>query len=196
MNKRLFIRGLRFGFVRLFSDGRDVFPRVFARPRGCPAWVGAQGFEPSRTRYLRAPNTLRPTMQGQECLIAKPLLPRSAKRLIKAPLDFDTFTRTSGALCSSKLMILDATCHISYSSNTPIPAIMMLRPRSGYAQWITREEYVFEPHAPVVEYTDKFGNLCQRVLIPKGKFDVLLQLPGAHGRYDRCGTWRGVCASA
>jgi transglutaminase-like putative cysteine protease len=69
-------------------------------------------------------------------------------------------------------MILDATCHISYSSNSPIPAVMMLRPRSGYAQWITREEYAFEPHAPVVEYTDKFGNLCQRVLIPAGKFEV------------------------
>ena len=69
-------------------------------------------------------------------------------------------------------MILDATCHISYTSNSPIPAIMMLRPRSGPAQWITREEYVITPHAPVTEYTDKFGNLCQRVLIPKGNFDV------------------------
>src|SRR5215831_8652075 len=69
-------------------------------------------------------------------------------------------------------MILDASCQISYHSNAPIPAIMMLRPRSGYAQWITREEYTFEPHAPVVEYTDNFGNLCQRVLIPKGSFGV------------------------
>ena len=69
-------------------------------------------------------------------------------------------------------MILDATCHISYRSNSPIPAIMMLRPRSGAAQWITREEYVFEPHARVVEYTDGFGNLCQRVLIPRGEFEV------------------------
>ena len=69
-------------------------------------------------------------------------------------------------------MILDATCHISYTSNSPIPAIMMLRPRSGQAQWITREEYVFTPHAPVVEYTDKFGNLCQRVVIPAGDFEV------------------------
>lgn len=69
-------------------------------------------------------------------------------------------------------MILDASCHISYSTNTPIPAIMMLRPRSGSAQWITREEYAFEPHASVVEYTDGFGNLCQRVLIPGGNFEV------------------------
>jgi len=69
-------------------------------------------------------------------------------------------------------MVLDASCHISYRSNAPIPAIMILRPRSGYAQWITQEEYAFEPHAPVVEYTDNFGNLCQRVLIPKGNFEV------------------------
>ncbi len=69
-------------------------------------------------------------------------------------------------------MILDTTCHISYTTQAPIPAVMMLRPRSGAAQWITREEYVFEPHAPVTEYTDDFGNLCQRVLIPKGKFEV------------------------
>src|SRR4051812_13139857 len=69
-------------------------------------------------------------------------------------------------------MILDASCCISYRSSASIPAIMMLRPRSGYAQWITREEYVFSPHAPVTEYTDNFGNLCQRVLIPKGDFEV------------------------
>ena len=69
-------------------------------------------------------------------------------------------------------MILDATCHISFSAEAPVAAIMMLRPRSGYAQWITREEYAFSPHAPVVEYADYFGNLCQRVLIPKGQFDV------------------------
>jgi transglutaminase-like putative cysteine protease len=69
-------------------------------------------------------------------------------------------------------MVLDASCHISYRSNATIPAIMILRPRSGYAQWITQEEYAFEPHAPVVEYTENFGNLCQRVLIPKGNFEV------------------------
>jgi transglutaminase-like putative cysteine protease len=69
-------------------------------------------------------------------------------------------------------MILDATCHISFTAAAPVPAIMMLRPRSGWAQWITREEYAFSPHVPVVEYSDTFGNLCQRVLIPQGQFEV------------------------
>jgi transglutaminase-like putative cysteine protease len=69
-------------------------------------------------------------------------------------------------------MVLDATCRIHFVAEKDVPAIMMLRPRSGEAQWITREEYVFSPDVPVLEYTDKFGNLCQRVLIPKGKFQV------------------------
>jgi transglutaminase-like putative cysteine protease len=37
---------------------------------------------------------------------------------------------------------------------------------------VTREEYAFEPHVPVVEFTDNFGNLCQRVVIPAGNFEV------------------------
>ena len=84
----------------------------------------------------------------------------------------DTHGRPPPCEYPIKAMILDAACHISFSATAPIPAIMMLRPRSGYAQWITREEYVFAPHAPVVEFTDSFGNLCQRVLIPRGQFDV------------------------
>lgn len=69
-------------------------------------------------------------------------------------------------------MIIDAACQISYTSNSAIPAIMMLRPRSGPAQWITREEYVLTPHVPINEYTDNFGNLCQRVMFPAGDFEV------------------------
>lgn len=69
-------------------------------------------------------------------------------------------------------MILDATCHIAYTAPAPVPAIMMLRPRSGAAQWITREEYSFYPHVPVTEHSDRFGNLCQRLVIPAGNFEV------------------------
>lgn len=69
-------------------------------------------------------------------------------------------------------MILDTTCEINYTAAAPTPAILMLRPRSGSAQWITREEYELTPHVPVIEYTDRFGNLCQRVVIPAGEFKV------------------------
>jgi Bacterial transglutaminase-like N-terminal region len=90
-------------------------------------------------------------------------LRRPCRGNVRVAILYDqTYAQTRIRLHS--IMILDATCQISYHTNAPIPAIMMLRPRSGYAQWITREEYAFEPHAPVVEYTDNFGNLCQRVL--------------------------------
>lgn len=69
-------------------------------------------------------------------------------------------------------MILDASCEISFEASAAIPLILMLRPRSGYAQWVMREEYALDPHSPVVEYTDGFGNLCQRVVMGPGKFTI------------------------
>lgn len=48
----------------------------------------------------------------------------------------------------------------------------MLRPRSGFQQWISREAYVLSPNVPVVEFTDMFGNLCQRLVAPAGYFSI------------------------
>jgi transglutaminase-like putative cysteine protease len=48
----------------------------------------------------------------------------------------------------------------------------MLRPRSGSQQWIAREEYMLEPSVPVFEFTDDYGNLCQRLIAPPGIFTV------------------------
>lgn len=48
----------------------------------------------------------------------------------------------------------------------------MLRPRSGAQQWVAREQYVLTPSVPVVEFTDPFGNLCQRLVAPSGAFSI------------------------
>lgn len=69
-------------------------------------------------------------------------------------------------------MLLNVGCQISFESRDLTPAIFMLRPRSGLAQWIMREEYELSPHVPVIEYTDGYGNLCQRIIIPPGAFQV------------------------
>ena len=88
-------------------------------------------------------------------------------------------------------MRLDAGCKLSFETEIPTPVILMLRPRSGLGQWILREEYIIEPSVPVVEYTDSYGNLCQRLVIPQGtlhlqinvcaevsdKIDILLDAP-------------------
>ena len=49
---------------------------------------------------------------------------------------------------------------------------LMLRPRSGAEQWITREEYRLDPSVPVFEFTDNYGNLCQRLIAPAGTFEI------------------------
>lgn len=69
-------------------------------------------------------------------------------------------------------MILDATCQLEYQLAEDVPVIFMLRPRSGWAQWIIREEFHIHPQVPVIEFTDVYGNLCQRTVMPPGTFKV------------------------
>jgi len=52
------------------------------------------------------------------------------------------------------------------------PLILMLRPRSGVQQWITKESYTFSHAVTVVEYSDIFGNLCQRLVAPAAEFHI------------------------
>jgi transglutaminase-like putative cysteine protease len=48
------------------------------------------------------------------------------------------------------------------------PIVAMLRPASGLAQWLSSETYVFAPWVPTTEYVDAYGNLCQRMVVPRG----------------------------
>lgn len=72
-------------------------------------------------------------------------------------------------------MILDASCKLVYQLAEPVAALFMLRPRSGWAQWLMREEFHIHPDVPVVEYSDMYGNLCQRIIMPPGEFHVFVQ---------------------
>ena len=72
-------------------------------------------------------------------------------------------------------MLLDATCHLEYVATEEVSAIVMLRPRSGWAQWVMREEFDIKPRVPVVEYTDLYGNCCQRLVMPKGDFSFTMK---------------------
>jgi transglutaminase-like putative cysteine protease len=48
----------------------------------------------------------------------------------------------------------------------------MLRPRSGAQQWVANESYTLTPNVSVSEITDKYGNLCQRIVAPIGDFSI------------------------
>lgn len=69
-------------------------------------------------------------------------------------------------------MWLHTECDISFVVSIPTPFILMLRPRSGVHQWVARQSYTLKPSVPVEEYTDTYGNLCQRLMAPEGEFYI------------------------
>ena len=69
-------------------------------------------------------------------------------------------------------MWLRTRCDITFDVAIATPFILMLRPRSGVNQWVARESYTLSPSVPVVEYTDNYGNLCQRLIAPPGEFSI------------------------
>lgn len=69
-------------------------------------------------------------------------------------------------------MLLHASCDLNFDIPVPTSFIFMLRPRSGVNQWISSQEYKIEPSVPVVEFTDIYGNLCQRLIAPIGTFSI------------------------
>ncbi len=73
-------------------------------------------------------------------------------------------------------MQLKAGCELVLSTAASVPLVAMLRPRSGEAQWIISERYDLEPFVRVIEYVDTFGNLCQRLTAPAGKFTILTEV--------------------
>lgn len=69
-------------------------------------------------------------------------------------------------------MWLRTSCDLTFDITVPTPFILMLRPRSGANQWIASEEYKIMPGVPVSEFTDIYGNLCQRLIAPPGTFSI------------------------
>ncbi|WP_319557371.1 transglutaminase family protein [Thiomicrorhabdus sp.] len=69
-------------------------------------------------------------------------------------------------------MWLRISCDFHFEITVATPFILMLRPRSGAQQWIAREEYRLVPSVPVFEFTDYYGNLCQRLVAPPGSFEI------------------------
>lgn len=69
-------------------------------------------------------------------------------------------------------MRLEAGCEVEFELAGPTPFILMLRPRSGAGQWVAHEQYALTPMTPAAEYVDSYGNLCQRLVAPAGRFVV------------------------
>lgn len=72
-------------------------------------------------------------------------------------------------------MWLRTRCYLEFDIVVPTPFIFMLRPRSGSQQWVACEEYRHTPHVGINEFTDSYGNLCQRLTAPVGLFSIYTQ---------------------
>ncbi len=64
------------------------------------------------------------------------------------------------------------SCDLSFDIFVSTPFIFMLRPQSGVHQWVCWDRYELDPVVDMVEFTDDYGNLCQRLLAPEGKFSL------------------------
>ena len=69
-------------------------------------------------------------------------------------------------------MLLRTSCYLEFDIEVHTPFIFMLRPRSGSQQWVMSEEYRHTPWLPVFEFTDSYGNLCQRLTAPPGNLVI------------------------
>jgi transglutaminase-like putative cysteine protease len=69
-------------------------------------------------------------------------------------------------------MWLRISCSLIFDLEVPTPLILMLRPRSSAHQWVASEEYKISPMVTIVEHTDIYGNLCQRLVAPSGNFSI------------------------
>ncbi len=67
---------------------------------------------------------------------------------------------------------IKVTCNLNFHMEACTPLVLMLRPRSGAQQWVAREAYTLSPYVSAVEYTDIYGNLCQRLVAPLGRFAI------------------------
>ena len=70
-------------------------------------------------------------------------------------------------------MKLNVGCEITV--RTPAPCPIVARPRSGLAQWLSSETYIFDPWVPTTEYVDSYGNLCQRLIVPGGDMRIRVE---------------------
>ncbi len=69
-------------------------------------------------------------------------------------------------------MRLRTSCKLKFEIASPTPFILMLRPRSGAQQWVERDEFKITPTTPIFEFTDSYGNLCQRLIAQPGLFSI------------------------
>ncbi len=69
-------------------------------------------------------------------------------------------------------MKLHASCTLLFEISVATPFVLMLRPRSGAQQWVSHGALTIVPDMMVSEFSDSYGNLCQRLLALPGPLSI------------------------
>lgn len=69
-------------------------------------------------------------------------------------------------------MRLSAGCQLLFEATDCSSLVVMLRPRSGPGQRVVREFNEFDPDTLATDFVDSHGNLCQRLLVAPGSFQI------------------------
>lgn len=69
-------------------------------------------------------------------------------------------------------MRLTAHLHIETNAPAPVSCVFILRPQTGSAQKIGRNDLITSIPRPLHEYADTYGNTCLRTIIPAGPFQI------------------------
>ena len=71
-------------------------------------------------------------------------------------------------------MKLEVASRIRFTALWPSPVVLIMSPQSGGGQNVIAEELTITPSARVREFVDTFGNLCHRLVMPRGDIDVAM----------------------
>ncbi len=66
-------------------------------------------------------------------------------------------------------MKMKGKCVFTYQVEYSTPVSMMLRPRREGTQAVYKEGFQIEPSVHFTEFTDSYGNSCQRATLPEGR---------------------------
>ncbi len=83
----------------------------------------------------------------------------------KASLSLPNFTK-------STVMKMQGKSVLKYDVYAPTTITTMLRPRRQEGQAILQEHFSINPSVPFSEYTDIYGNPCQRAVLPVGPVTI------------------------
>lgn len=67
-------------------------------------------------------------------------------------------------------------CVFTYQVYSPTPVAMMLRPRRESSQAVYKEGFIIDPDVHFTEFTDSYGNSCQRATLPQGEVRITSEI--------------------